>query len=70
VERFTRVDTDTIDYQLTVTDPRTYTRPWTLQNIMWRSDEPMFEAACHEGNIGLASILAGARAAERNGTKD
>jgi hypothetical protein len=70
VERFTRVDKDTIDYQLTVTDPRTYTRPWTLQNIMWRSDEPMFEAACHEGNVGLASILAGARAAERNGTKD
>ena len=65
VERFTRVDKDTIDYQLTVTDPRTYTRPWTLQNIMWRSDEPMFEGACHEGNIGLASILAGARAAEK-----
>jgi len=65
VERFTRVDKDTIDYELTVTDPNTYSSPWTLQNIMWRSDEPMFEAACHEGNIGLASILAGARAAEK-----
>jgi hypothetical protein len=65
VERFTRVDKDTIDYQLTVTDPRAYAKPWTLQNMMWRSDEPMFEAACHEGNIGLASILSGARAAEK-----
>jgi hypothetical protein len=65
VEKFTRVDKDTIDYELTVTDPRTYTKPWTLQNVMWRSDEPMFEAACHEGNIGLASILSGARAAEK-----
>jgi hypothetical protein len=65
VERFTRLDKDTIDYQLTVTDPTTYSRPWTLQNIMWRSDEQMFEAACHEGNLGLASILAGARADEQ-----
>ena len=65
VERFTRVDRDTITYRLTVTDPSTYSRPWTLENILWRSDEPMFETACHEGNYGLANILAGARAAER-----
>jgi len=65
VERFTRDDKDSITYRLTVTDPDTYSKPWTVENIMWRSDEPMFEAACHEGNIGLASILAGARAAEK-----
>ena len=65
VERFTRLDRDAIAYQLTVTDPRTYSQPWKLENTLWRSDEPIFEVACHEGNIGLASILAGARAAER-----
>ena len=64
VERFTRLDRDAIAYQLTVTDPNTYARPWTLENTLWRSDEPLFEVACHEGNIGLASILAGARATE------
>ena len=52
VERFTRVDNGTISYRLTVTDPNTYSRPWTLENIMWRTDEPMFEVGCHEGNIG------------------
>jgi hypothetical protein len=65
VERFTRVDRDTISYRLTVTDPKTYSRPWTLENAWWRTDEPMFEVGCHEGNIGLASILSGARAAEK-----
>ena len=64
VERFTRIDGDAISYQLTVTDPNTYSRPWTLENTLWRSDEAIFEMACHEGNYGLASILAGARAAE------
>ena len=65
VERFTRIDNDTISYSLTVTDPHTFSKPWTLENSMWRTDEPIFEAGCHEGNYGLASILAGARAAEK-----
>ena len=65
VERFTRADNDTISYQLTVTDPNTFSTPWTLQNSLWRSDEGIFEVACHEGNYGLANILSGARAAER-----
>jgi len=64
VERFTRIDADAISYQLTVTDPNTYSRPWTLENTLWRSDEAIFEMACHEGNYGLASILAGARKAD------
>ena len=51
--------------RLTVTDPKTYSQPWTLENTLWKSDEPMFEAACHEGNYGLASILAGGRATEK-----
>ena len=65
VERFTRVNGDTIDYRLTVDDPATFRQPWTLQNILWRTEEPVFEAGCHEGNLGLPSILAGARAAEK-----
>lgn len=65
VERFTRIDSNTIDYRLTVTDPNTYSRPWTLENSLWRTDERMYEVACHEGNYGLANILSGARAQER-----
>ena len=65
VERFTRTDADIISYRLTVTDPKTYVQPWTLENTLWKSDEPIFEAACHEGNYGLASILAGGRATEK-----
>ncbi len=65
VERFTRLDNNTISYRMTATDPNTYSRPWTLELSWWRTDEPMFEVGCHEGNIGLASILAGARAQEK-----
>jgi len=65
VERFTRIDDDTIDYRLTVSDPETFTQPWTLENSLWRTDETIYEVGCHEGNIGLAGILAGARAQER-----
>ncbi len=62
VERFTRVDGDTIDYRLTVSDPQTFTQPWTLENSLWRTNELIYEVGCHEGNIGLAGILTGARA--------
>jgi hypothetical protein len=65
VVRFTRVDNDTIDYRLTVSDPETFTQPWTLANSLWRTDDLIYEAGCHEGNIGLAAILAGARAQEK-----
>jgi hypothetical protein len=66
LERFTKLDDDTIDYQLTVTDPVSYTQPWTLRNGLWRADGGMYEVACHEGNIGLRGILAGARVQEAN----
>ncbi len=62
VERFTRVDRDTIDYELTVTDPASYTEPWTLANTLRRIEGPIYEYACHEGNYSLVNILAGARA--------
>jgi hypothetical protein len=63
-ERFTRVDVDTLLYEYTVDDPSTFTRPFTVAMRMRRSDEPVFEYACHEGNYGLLHILQGGRAAE------
>ena len=65
VERFTRIDPDTLRYQFTVEDPNSYTRPWTAVMPMRRTDGPLFEYACHEGNYGLYNILAGQRKKER-----
>jgi hypothetical protein len=65
VERLTRLDADTIGYQLEVTDPATFATPWTLQNALRKTSGPLYEVACHEGNYGLAGILSGARAEER-----
>ena len=65
IERFTRLDNDTIDYQYTVDDPTTYTRPWTVALPMWRNPGPLYEYACHEANYAMTGILAGARAEEK-----
>jgi hypothetical protein len=65
VERFTRLDADTIDYRFTVEDPTTWTRPWTVAYPIVKSDGPIYEFACHEGNYGLRDILSGARYEER-----
>jgi hypothetical protein len=62
IERFTRIDADTIDYQFTVTDPATFTKPWTAATPMTKMQVPIYEYACHEGNYGLVGILRGARA--------
>ncbi len=64
IERFTRLDADTIEYRLTVTDPATFARPWTLENGLRKADGDLYEVGCHEGNYGLRGILAGARAEE------
>jgi hypothetical protein len=66
VERLTRVDATTIDYQVTVTDPATFTQPWTAVSTLRATGGPMYEYACHEGNYGLAGILRGARSQEEN----
>ena len=66
VERFTRLDADTLLYEFTVSDPSTWTRPWTAQHRMQRNDQPMFEYACHEGNYSMEAMLGGARAVERS----
>lgn len=64
-ERFTRVNPDTILYEFTVDDPSAFTRPWTAQIPMTKSDGPLFEYACSEGNYALGDILRGARAEEK-----
>ncbi len=61
VERFTRVDPDTVAYEFTVEDPNNFTQPWTAMMPLRRTDGPLFEYACHEGNIGMVGIMAGAR---------
>ena len=65
VERLTRVDADTLLYEFTVTDPTTWTKPWTAAIPMRRAPGPMYEYACHEDNYGLRGVLLGARAQEK-----
>ena len=66
VERFTRVDADTIDYQFTVDDPSTFTRPWTVMQSMRTMRGMLYEYSCHEGNWpDVEAILKGARAQEK-----
>ena len=65
VERFTRVDANPLLYEFTVDDPTMWTRPWTAVVPMTKSDEPIYEYACHEANYAMSGILAGARAAEK-----
>jgi len=65
IERFTRVDADTLLYEFTVDDPATWTGRWTAQVPMTKTAEPIFEYACHEGNYSMPNILSGARAGEK-----
>ena len=65
VERFRRLDADTLEYEYTVTDLDNWKAPWTVNLLMVRSDLQLFEYACHEGNYAMPNILAGARALER-----
>jgi hypothetical protein len=66
VERFTRRGAETLEYSVTVEDPRTWTKPWTVAFSLTRdSGYVMYEYACHEGNYAIANILRGFRAAER-----
>ena len=65
IERFTRVDEDTLLYQFTVDDPQSFTQPWSGEIPMKKTAGPIFEYACHEGNYSMANILAAARAQEQ-----
>src|SRR6266566_369376 len=67
-ERFTRVDADTINYEFTIDDPKTWTKPWTAV-IPWNKIDPkeqMYEYMCHEDNFDIVHLLTGARAREKN----
>jgi hypothetical protein len=65
-ERLTLLDANTLQYQVTIDDPGTWVRPWTL-SFPWKrdSDYTLFEYACHEGNYAMRNILSGARADEK-----
>jgi hypothetical protein len=65
IERFTRVSADQILYQFTVSDPTTWTRPWSVEIPMVQTEGRPYEYGCHEGNYGVVNILSGARAADK-----
>jgi len=66
VERFTRTSANTLDYEATINDPATWTKPWTMLIQLSKGTEPhVYEYACHEGNYAMKNILSGARATEK-----
>lgn len=65
IERFTRTGPDTLMYEFTVEDPESFAKPWTARYPMTKTNDLIFEYACHEGNYGLAGSLTGARAEEK-----
>ena len=67
VERFTRVGPERILYRYTIEDPESFKGAWTAAIPMKKTDQPMFEYACHEGNYSMFTMLEGARAAEKAG---
>jgi len=65
-ERLSLLDADTILYRFEIDDPSAFTRPWKGELTMVRSDGPIYEYACHEGNYALGNMLRGFRASERD----
>jgi hypothetical protein len=69
-ERFTRTGVDTLDYRVTIDDPQTWTKPWSVEFPLKRDAEyRLYEYACHEGNYYMYNALTGARAEERKGAQ-
>jgi hypothetical protein len=69
VERFTRAADDTLVYQFTVEDPTTWAKPWTVEIPWTKTQGPVYEWACHEGNNMISNILRGARVADEEAAK-
>ncbi|MEQ1729917.1 MAG: hypothetical protein ABL982_16245 [Vicinamibacterales bacterium] len=67
VERFSLKGGNTLRYQFSIDDPASFTRPWSGDSEMSRTEGPLFEYACHEGNYSMSNILSGARFQERQG---
>jgi hypothetical protein len=70
VERFTRVNDDTIRYEFTVDDPSTWEKPWKGELPFVKINGPVFEHACHEGNYGVANTLAAVRLEEKRAAEE
>ena len=68
-ERFRRTDLGHLEREVTFDDPTTFTRQWTVSLPMTKTDGPLYEYACHEGNYGMAGLLGGARAMEKEAAK-
>jgi hypothetical protein len=67
VERLTLVDPGTLQYEFTVTDPTTWTKPWSVE-VPWPKIEPvLYEFACHEQNYGLMNVVKGVQIQAREG---
>jgi len=65
IERLTPISDHELLYQFTIIDPKVFTGPWLAEFSWFRTDKPMYEHACHEGNYALANVLAGARYEEK-----
>lgn len=65
LERFTRTDAGTLLYEFTVEDPASFVKPWSVQIPLTKTEGPIYEYACHEGNYGMTGLLQGARAEEK-----
>ena len=64
VERFSQTGPNTLKYEMTINDPGTWTKPWSLMIPLSRPDHPMYEYGGHEGNYGMENMLSAARKAE------
>src|SRR5262249_3405837 len=69
IERFTRVSSGVLNYQVTIDDPSTFTRPWTIEMPAIPTEGEMYEYACHEGNSSMEHALSGSRAKEAEEAK-
>ena len=66
IEHFQLISADELLYQFTIEDPAIYNKPWTAEYSFTRTNSPVYEFACHEGNYGLVNILLGSREVERH----
>ena len=70
VERFTRTAPDVLQYRVTIDDPATFTRPWTVELPVTPTEGKIYEYSCHEANYSLEGMLRGARAQEKRATEE
>jgi hypothetical protein len=69
VERFTLVGPKSLKYEYTVTDPQTWTQPWSAESVVPRIEPPLYEFACHEQNYGVINVVRGAQVREKQAAK-